>query len=162
MTADPTDLPGGTQSLKIVLPDLRRPLGPDRPAIADSASDSLVISRNGDVRMRAKKRTISTFFGRVHRDKANPKRWVAENDHGLPVGTKTSTRAEAVEQLVTYIDSVVLETVPAEEHHAVTTGPVALPVLRRPRVLLSVVEWGVGALGLGVLGLLIYGITTLY
>lgn len=123
--------------------------------------EGVVIARSGEVRLRTSNR-MRPVLGKVLRDPQNPKRWVATNKRGLPVGVKTDTRAEAVVQLVTYIDSVVLETVPAEEHHAVTTGPVALPVLRRPRILLSVVEWGVGALGLGVLGLLIYGITTLY
>lgn len=150
-----------TTSIKVQLPPTRRWHGPEGPVIADSASDSVVVSRNGEVRLRGHSR-IRLFLGRVHRDPENPKRWVAKNRHELPVGRKTTTRAEALDQLTDYIDHTVLEKVPVSEHVSVATGPVSVvpepdpqPLRRLGQAAVPIVT---GLVGLIPVALLLWGI----
>lgn len=123
--------------------------------------EGVVITRSGEVRLRTRNR-MSPIFGTVLRDPKNPRRWIARNRKGLPIGTRTSTRAEAVAQLTEYTDEVVLSTVPVEDHVAVNTGPVAvvpdLTPQRARSALQHFAEIGVGVLALGTTALAAWGI----
>lgn len=150
-----------TTSIPILLP--KADPVPDAPLVLEPAvtPQHVVVSRNGEVHLRGRRR-IDPLFGKVFRDPKNPKRWVAKNRRGLPVGGKTETRAEAVEQLTTYIDNTLLEAVPVSEHIGISTGPVTVVSeqapqrVRRAGELVAIV--GVGLVGLVPLGLLIFGV----
>lgn len=122
--------------------------------------EGVVIARSGEVRLRTSNR-MRPVLGKVLRDPQNPKRWVAMNKRGLPVGTKTETRKAALDQLTDYIDHTVLETVPVSEHVSLSTGPTQV-IEQKTRTPLPqrLIEVGVGALGLVPLGILIFGLLT--
>ena len=123
--------------------------------------EGVVIARSGEVRLRTKNR-MRPIFGTVLRDPKNPRRWLARNRRGLPIGQRTETRAEAVAQLTEYTDEVVLSTVPVEDHVAVTTGPVEVVSDLRPehgKNLLELIGIVSGAaIGLSTLALAVWGI----
>ena len=101
--------------------------------------EGVVIARSGEVRLRTSNR-MRPVFGKVLRDPRKPSQWLALNRLGLPIGRRTSTRAEAVVQLTEYTDEVVLSTVSVEDHVAVTTGPVEVVSDLRPERLKRALE----------------------
>lgn len=124
--------------------------------------ERVVISRNGDVRLRTKL-SLRPIFGHVIRDPKNPKRWLTFNRRGLPIGSRTDTRAEAVVQLTEYTDQTVLATVPVAEHIAMTDDAVDFVSDIRPTPVLDAISVvGVGLFGIASFAALVVGVSTYF
>lgn len=123
---------------------------------------AVIVSRNGEVHTRTISRRLRPFLGTVLRDPASPKRWLAQNEEGLPIATPVATRAEAVENLAEYVEHTVLEAVPVSQHVGITTEPIEVVTDNDPergkRAATMLLGSVATVLGLGTVTFAVYGI----